>query len=72
MSDEIKTHLRAVSFSFIWGLTVDHTTRYSLSDSSEEVREEVSIYVILEKRYLQSDTHLGRRLLLVRRNRYLS
>ena len=50
---KVKTHnVRAVGFSFIWGLAED----YSLSDSSEELLGraggEVCIHVILAKKYV--------------------
>lgn len=52
--------MRAVSFSFIWGLTENHSLEYAsqvaLRHCSEEVREEVSICVILEKGYRQLNT----------------
>ena len=38
----------------------------------EEAEGETSNYVILVEGYVQSSIHLGRRLLLVTRNRYLS
>jgi len=58
---KIKMHnMRAVSFSFIWGLTENHSLEYAsqvaLRHCSEEVREEVSICVILEKGYRQLNT----------------
>ena len=42
------------------------------SCSRQDGAEKVSRYVILEKGYMPSSTHLGRRLLLVTRHRYLS
>ena len=48
--------------------TEDYNLGESLSESSEncykKVKGEVSIYVILAKEYMQSSTHLRRRLLL--------
>ena len=45
--------MRAVSFSFIWGLTEDYSPGDRLSESSEQLLrrggEQVSTYVILEK-----------------------
>ena len=65
--------MRAVSFSFLWGTIVRETaTQKALKNCSEEVRWEISICVSLEKGYVHSSTHLGRRLLLVTRHRYLS
>ena len=66
--------MRDVSFSLIWGLTEDYDPGDSVSDGSEELlgrgRGEASVYVILEKGYMQSSTHLGGSLLLVKRNSY--
>ena len=44
----------------------------SSEDYSEEVSGEGSIYEILVKGYVQLSTHLGRRLPLCTRDRYLS
>ena len=42
MTTEIKTHnVRAMSFSFIWGLTEDYSPGDSISESSESSSEEV-------------------------------
>ena len=77
---EIKMHnVRAVRFRFTGDLlstiAQDTASQTALRNCSKEVRGEVSMYVkstFKEKGYMQSSTHLGRRLLLVTRHRYLT
>lgn len=49
----------------------DSLLESSDDDCSEEVRGEANIYKIFEKCYIQSNTHLSRKLPLFGRNRYL-
>ena len=67
---------KSCELSFIQCLTEDHIPGDSLSRCSEELFRkdagEASIYVILAKEYIKSNLHLGRKLVLVMRNRYLS
>ena len=56
-----------------WGVyPPDTASQIALKNCSGQFREEVSIHVILEKRYVQPDSHLGRSLVPVRRNRCFS
>ena len=74
---EIKMYnVRALSFSFTWGLTEDYSletsSQIALRNCSKEVTGEVCTYGILEKWVSATSTYpLGRRLLLVTRSKYL-
>ena len=56
-----------------WGAyPPDTASQIALKNCSGQVREEVRIHVILENRYMQPDSHLGRSLVPVRSNRCFS
>ena len=67
--------MRAVSSvlfeDFLRTIAWETASHIALRNCSKEVRGDVSVYVILVKvvLYMQSSTHLGRRLLLVTRKR---
>ena len=78
MSTWKKTHkVRAENFSFTWGLTEDYSPGDSLSDNPGELLQRGKAggqqpRGLQPRGYVQPSNHLGRRLLLVTRNRYLS
>ena len=77
LSTEIKMHNMKLRVSvslrnLLRNIAQDTASQIGFRHCSEEVRGEVSIFVILEKGYVQSSTHLRGGLLLVMKNRHLS